>query len=156
MTFKHKFRSNISIKLFFFFLISIWCIGFILPIYYPQLYPALNLIYRNVCHQNSAKTIFVGKTHLLVCSRCTGIYLGSMISLFLLLFVSNFKLQTKFFFLASVPIILDVFSYSVGIYNYSLTIAFITGFVFGSAGIIYIWSGIEKLLTELNTRDNIE
>jgi uncharacterized membrane protein len=133
-------------------IIALWCIGFILPVFIPQLAPFLNLTYKNVCHQNVSKTIYSGKYHLLVCSRCTGIYLGLLFSSILIWLKPYKNFQLKYFIIASFPMIIDILFYSLGIYTYSKPMALFTGFVFGSAGFFYIWEGIEKLLNELYSK----
>ena len=47
---------------------------------------------------------------------------------------------------ASIPMLFDVVLYSIGIYNYTINTAFITGLFFGSVGIAYIYHGLQILL----------
>lgn len=42
--------------------------------------------------------------------------------------------------------LIDVFLYSIGVYNYSKIIAFGSGFVFGLVGIVYIYNGFQILI----------
>lgn len=146
---KSKYKT---IKIIFNFLLLAWCSGFILPVVFPQLTPILNLFYRNVCHQNLSKTIYTGNFHFLVCSRCTGIYLGLLASSFIIWFKQADNIPLKYLIISTIPIIIDILFLSFGIYNYSKPLALLTGFVFGSTGFFYIWDGIEKLLNELYSK----
>jgi len=47
---------------------------------------------------------------------------------------------------ASFPMLIDVFLYSIGAYNYSKIFAFITGVIFGLVGIVYIYNGFQILI----------
>ena len=140
-------------KLFFFLLISLWVSGifieFLIP-YFNNLsfsYPVLSRIYSTVCHQQVEKLIVFNNHNSLVCSRCTGIYIGGFISSFLMLFVSKLNIKNaKILLLASFPMLIDVLLYSIGIYSYSKYFALITGFLFGFVGIVYIYNGFQILI----------
>jgi len=135
------------------FAILLWILGifieFVIP-YFNQLsyaYPFLSRIYSTVCHQQVEKLIVFDNHSTLVCSRCSGIYIGGFISSFILLFVSKLKIKSgKFMIFASFPMLIDVFLYSIGAYNYSKIFAFITGVIFGLVGIVYIYNGFQILI----------
>ncbi len=135
------------------FAILFWIFGifieFIIP-YFNQLsfvYPFLSRIYSTVCHQQAEKLIVFDNHSTLVCARCSGIYIGGFISSFILLFVSKLKLKNgKLMLFASFPVLIDVFLYSIGVYNYSKIIAFGSGFIFGLVGIVYIYNGFQILI----------
>lgn len=147
-----------SLKLKFFLLIaiSLWLTGIFIEFlisYFHELsfaYPFSNRIYSTVCHQQVEKLIVFNGHTSLVCSRCSGIYFGGFISSLILLFVKQLKLKNgKYILLAAIPMLLDVLLYSVGIYTYSKFMALITGFLFGFAGIVYIYNGFQ-ILNEKN------
>lgn len=150
-----KFRFRILI----FSLLLIWFTGIFFQYFIKLddrllfLYPFINKSYSLVCHQHENKLISFGGIHSLVCARCTGIYAGllaaSLISLF---FHYKNPLRLKFFILLSLPMLADVIAYSSGIYNYSRTIAFMTGILFGSAGFSYFYGSIKELLAEIHSR----
>jgi hypothetical protein len=50
----------------------------------------------------------------------------------------------------------DIALYTLGFYYYNKSVAFSTGFIFGSFGFIYIWEGFENLLTLNKKREKIE
>jgi len=56
----------------------------------------------------------------------------------------------KYLFLSSIPVLVDVTFVQLGLTSYSKYSAFITGLIFGSVTFLYIWVGIQKLLTEKN------
>ena len=145
MSLKAKFVISFAILLWIFGIF----IEFLIP-YFNQLsfvYPFLSRIYSTVCHQQVEKLIVYDNHCTLVCSRCSGIYVGGFISSFILLFVSKLKLRSgKFMIFASFPMLIDVFLYSIGAYNYSKIFAFITGVIFGLVGIVYIYNGFQILI----------
>ena len=113
------------------------------------------MIYSHVCHQNPEKTISINGHSLLVCSRCAGIYIGSLVSALILLVVPFIKVNNiKYLIFASLPMFIDVILYSIGVYTYSKTIALFSGFLFGIAGIIYIYKGLQILLAEKREEEN--
>jgi len=137
-------------KTVIFILNSIWCLGILTSIILPVLYPLSKIFYSHVCHQNEAKTIYFLSKPLLVCARCSGIYMGCLISSFLLFIVVIKRLPIKYLFLSSIPVLVDVVFVQLGLISYSKYSAFITGLIFGSVTFLYIWVGIQKLLTEKN------
>jgi len=144
---------SLKVKFIISFAILFWIFGifieFVIP-YFNQLsfaYPFLSRIYSTVCHQQVEKLIVFDNHSTLVCSRCSGIYLGGLISSFILLFVSKLNLRSGIFMiLASFPMLINVFLYSIGTYNYSKIFAFITGVIFGLVGIVYIYNGFQILI----------
>ena len=143
-----------KLKFLFFVAVLIWVAGIFIEglIQYSDAlafaYPFVHKIYSTVCHQQAAKLIEYGNGyHTLVCARCTGIYSGGLLSASVLLFIPKLRIKTgKFILLAALPMVADVTLYSSGVYEYSKTIAFITGLLFGSVGIVYIYFGLQKLL----------
>lgn len=144
---------DLKIRITLFFLIIIWVFGVFIEFFIPlqnnlaYIFPFFEGIYSTVCHQQPAKLININGHQTLVCARCTGIYLGGLLSSFILLFISktNFK-NGKLMLVASLPMLIDVIFYSSNLYNYSVNIAFITGLFFGSIGIAYIYNGLQILL----------
>jgi uncharacterized membrane protein len=144
---------ELRFRIFLFLLITIWLLGVFIEFFIPfqnnliYLFPFLENIYSTVCHQQPVKLLDITGGHTLVCARCSGIYIGGFISAFILLFVSkvNFK-DGKLMIVASIPMAIDVLLYSSGVYNYSKTIALITGLLLGSIGIAYIYNGLQKLV----------
>lgn len=134
-----------------------WVAGTLIMLFLPYstvaaiIYPWLNLCYSFVCHQNPAKTMSFDGLHLLVCSRCFGIYAGALFSsaVSLLIPVTRRSFPFKYFYLALIPMLMDIALYSLHVYNYSKIIAFFTGLLLGSTGFFYILNGIEEFIAEI-------
>jgi len=143
------------LRLGIFFLLTVWCFGFSFESLFPGSslaavsYPILKHAYGEVCHQIPAKTFLIGGKKLLVCARCTGIYLGALtISLLSLFFFKKLKLEVKLLYVSITPILIDVIFSSFNIYKYSKIIAFGTGLFFGSIVFVYILATIENIFIE--------
>lgn len=143
--------KKILIRFVFSLALLFWIVGIISPCisnsFIQSSYPYQKLLYSNVCHQNTYKSFTCNNIPLLVCARCSGIYLGAFL-VSLLVLISNMKLnvKTKHLVLFSLPMLADVILLSLRFYNYNKMISAFTGFLFGSVVFIYILSGIENLL----------
>lgn len=139
-----------------FILLTVWCAGIFLEWFINfdshLLFglPFLQKTYSLVCHQERAKLLLFDHGGTLTCARCTGTYLGLLFSSLFFVFQNSWKKpHIKFLFLAATPMILDVILYSLNIYHYSKPIAFITGFLLGSVGFLYLYEGLNNLILEL-------
>ena len=105
----------------------------------------LNNAYSLVCHQTGSDLLHLANNHLLVCTRCAGLYFGALLFIILLI-AKPFKVKwgLKPFFFFSAPLIVDAIAIRMGIYNYSAAFTFVTGFVCGAIIIIYIINTIEN------------
>ena len=135
-----------------------WCAGFFSVVFIktgslpPVLFPFIKHGYSIVCHQQEAKCISFYGSHLLVCARCTGIYTGALLAVFLFIFIRNLPVINLKIALYSVSLVAaDVILYNLGLYNYSKTIAFITGLLPGSVLILYILNSFEKFFEDLKS-----
>jgi uncharacterized membrane protein len=122
--------------------------------YFPSLiylFPLAEHSYSIVCHQNGLKLIGEGTNHSLVCSRCAGIYFGLLTSSFVnLIFRIEIAPNNKVLFAVALPMLIDVILYNFGFYNYSKTIAFLTGLLLGSVGFLYLYSPLRTLFSNKN------
>ncbi len=136
----------------------IWIIGFLQPLLLTQNNSLTNYLlaktYSRVCHQESSKCILIGNESMLVCARCAGIYLGALITGLLFLFNRIPELKIKLLVIASIPLLLDVCLMFLGFYNYSQTIAFITGLAFGSIVYLFLLSEIENIFLNKSIKRN--
>lgn len=146
-------RKSLFLRIVIFLLILFWCAGFTFPVIFNNseyaiiFHPLLEKIYSSFCHQSNEKTFVIFGSSMLVCARCAGIYFGAFISAFLIIFIQiKFINNIKFLYAACIPMIFDIIFYSIGIYNYSKTFAFITGLIFGSIIIIFIYDALNKIL----------
>jgi len=139
--------KSLLIRVLFFLFISFWCIGFLLPTFYSIQNPVINFflknIYATVCHQENSKCIAIGSGQMFVCARCAGIYFGGLLAVVSILVFYIPFIRKKFLILSILPLLCDVFFTTVGIYNYSQTLSFATGFVFGTASFFVILYELE-------------
>lgn len=152
-------KLNLKYRLFIFFMLLLWCAGIFtawfvnLNNHLLTLLPFLHKTYSLVCHQEKAKLILIGAAETLTCARCTGIYLGLFfVSLVFLFYVPKVHLKIEYLFAAAAPMLVDVACSSLNIYQYTKPSAFITGFLLGSAGFLYLCNGLNNLITELKYR----
>ena len=146
-----------SIKIFLFLLLFIWTTGIlsasILSASNLHYIPLVKKIFAPVCHQQLYKTIIIEGNALMVCARCSGIYFGGLVSSFILFFLmKDFLPSIKVLFIAALPMLLDVILYSSGFYEYNKIISFLTGFLFGSAALFYIYVGLIDFFVELKLK----
>jgi uncharacterized membrane protein len=135
----------------------LWTAGIFLPIISfknPYLYILADQIYSTVCHQNSAKSFYCNENILFVCARCLGIYTGALIlSTYILFHKKMIKLKINYLIISGIPMLTDVVLVSIGFYQYSHLISFITGVLFGSTVFVYILSVFENSFLE-NSKGN--
>ncbi len=146
------FFNRKTFRIFVSALLLFWILGFaILPLFHSSsiivLFPFLKKIYSEFCHQIDYKTINLFGYKLLVCARCTGIYIGGFISSVYFIFrKTNIELNKKIFYTAALLMLTDVIFTTLGIYNYSKAIAFSTGLFFGSVVFVYILTLLDNFL----------
>lgn len=152
---------NKKYKIAFIILLLIWCLGFfsefLVRSFSNLLYaiPFLKENYSFVCHQEKGKLIACCGYESLVCSRCAGIYIGALIaSVFNLFRRERLEIGLKILVLSSIPMIIDVICYTTGLYKYSKTGAFLTGFLFGIVSFLYFYSAFIELINELREKRN--
>lgn len=137
----------------------VWITGIISPCLnlksLNSIYPFQKMLYSNICHQDVHKSFICHNIPFLVCTRCTGIYFGALISAVVILILNiKLKFKTKFLYLLSIPMLFDVLFYSIGIYPYNKFIAASTGILFGSSIFLYILSALEYLLFDKQKNNN--
>lgn len=88
----------------------------------------------------------------MVCARCSGIYLGALLSSLLsLVYFKQIEWNLTPLIILSVPMLADVLLVSLSVYPYSRIFSSITGILFGSIVFIYILSVIENTLYKSDT-----
>ena len=118
--------------------IAIWIAGFSMYSFLPQnnplqaFYPFLKMNYARVCHQTLDKSFEMNGSYFLVCSRCTGIYLGAFVGVLLLTFpiIKNLYSSYKYFFAFSLVLLIDVLVNNFIFTDYNKTTAFFSGYLF--------------------------
>jgi len=143
----------ILLKLFLFVSSVIWLTGIVSPCFdydiFKAVYPFQKQFYSVVCHQDINKSFSCSNIFFLVCARCSGIYLGTALTSFIVIFINRpLKIKTKLLVLFTLPLMADVLFTTINIYNYNKIISSITGLFFGSIVFLYILSAIENLLLQ--------
>ncbi len=148
---------SLKFRILLFLLLTLWLLGVfyewaLTKNNFPGIaYPIVKRTYSLVCHQDSNKLIEFHNHKTLVCSRCTGIYVGAFLISFILLFNVRVILPNLKFFITIILITLfDVLATTFGLYHYYKNIAFVTGLLLGSTGFLYFYFGLKQLIDELN------
>lgn len=144
-------------KLLIFIAITIWVLLiFVEPLsekFNELIYsiPFAQIMFSHVCHQNPDKLIEIGGYHTMVCSRCTGIYTGALLSSFIILILPAIKnFSTKYLVYSFIPVLVDVVLVNLGMYTYSKTSAFISGVILGSSVFYYFYKVISQQISGKN------
>jgi uncharacterized membrane protein len=139
--------SRILIYLFFLFPLLVWCLLIVSAPYLAlagviSLSNFLYYLFSVTCHQLPERSFFLFGYKLAVCSRCTGIYFGALISTLvypLLLKVDNIKTPGKWLLIYSlIPIGLDGGIQLITSYESNNLLRFITGAIFGGVLPLYL------------------
>lgn len=142
----------------------LWSAGLMLPVlvyFFPQteiLLPFLKMTYSHVCHQIPQKSFSFNGQTFLVCARCTGIYMGIFMTSAATLFFRQQKvypLNKLLLLIAGLPMLLDVFFSTFGVYTYNKIIACCTGIIFGSVVFAYILNVLFEIFFNDNNKDTI-
>lgn len=146
-------KSKIYFRFFIFLLISVWCVGFSFKsisgdsAFSLASSPILNLFYHNVCHQADHKLLIINGFPLLVCARCSGIYLGALLtSVFVLISFKNIKFSEAVLKFALVILTVDVIINNLVLNHYNKLSAFFTGLFFGVVCFLVVSNIIENHL----------
>lgn len=109
----------------------------------------LQNFYGQICHQIENRSFFIYEKPMLICSRCSGIFAGSLIFFFLLAISKKIlqllnKLNYKLILLTSLPLIVDWslnFIFNIESSNF---VRFLTGFSFSLLPVFLINSTISE------------
>lgn len=142
-------------RLLIFLIILLWCSGIFYEYFMPGskylmiAYPFVKKSYSLVCHQQPDKLIAAEGHHTLVCARCTGIYLGALLSsLASFFFLFRKKLKIKYLLYAALPMLADVLIHNLGLMPYNKNVVFGTGLLLGSAGFFYFYNGLKTIINK--------
>jgi uncharacterized membrane protein len=131
---------------------AIWIAGFSLFSFLPQdsrlhaFYPLMKTSYGRVCHQQPDKSFLINGSHFLVCSRCTGIYLGGFIALLFSFFsiTKYFRTTFRYFVIFSLLMFVDVLINNFILVEYNKTSAFFTGYLFSFFAVYFVIFEIKR------------
>ncbi len=149
-----EIKKYIIIKVVPFVLLIIWLIAIFSPLLEPisKSFSIISLLFMkmisSVCHQDHDKSVLLGK-HIYVCARCAGIYVGSFLCALILIFGVKINIKNlKLLSITSILLLADVLSVNLGLYDYSHTIAFCTGLLFGLIIYQYLVETIEYFISK--------
>ena len=116
------------------------------------LYHAFGLL----CHQLPERSFFILGNKFAVCSRCTGVYLGFVVTLALYPLLKSLRRTDlparKWLIAASLPLLLDFSVTFFGVWENTHTTRFLTGMLLGSVMVFYVMPGIIELSLRRWTR----
>jgi uncharacterized membrane protein len=87
---------------------------------------------------------------MLVCSRCAGIYIGSLAAGLSAMIFTIPEIKIKVLLVSSIPLAADVLFNVSGLYDYSRLIAFSTGMLLGITLYLFLMNEIENLFPNNN------
>ena len=101
------------------------------------------------CHQRPDRSFFFAGHKLAVCSRCTGLYAGFAVTLFLYPLIRSLRNNVTppriFLFLAAAPLAIDFSLTYFGIWENTHTSRLLTGALLGSVAVFYVMPGLVDL-----------
>lgn len=102
-----------------------------------------------LCHQRPDRSYFIDGHKLAVCSRCTGLYAGFVITLLLYPLIRSLRTTTtppaRWLLLAVVPMGIDFSLTFFGIWENTHTSRLLTGALLGSVAVFYVVPGLMDL-----------
>ncbi|HEX6729638.1 MAG TPA: DUF2085 domain-containing protein [Pyrinomonadaceae bacterium] len=102
-----------------------------------------------LCHQLPERSFFILGNKFAVCSRCTGLYLGFVVTLALYPLLKSLRRTDlparKWLIAASVPLLIDFSVTFLGVWENTHATRFLTGMLLGSVMVFYVMPGIVEL-----------
>jgi uncharacterized membrane protein len=115
------------------------------------------LIYRSfsaVCHQLPERSFELSGYPLAVCARCTGIYAGFLLGLFIYPLARRLDDETmpdrRWLLLAAAPMLIDFAGNAVGLFTNSFASRTITGLIAGAATAFYLLPGLVAVRSQFS------
>lgn len=149
-----------SIKhIYFLILIAVltWCLLIVGAPYLAHLNLVLPsgfiyLFFSKICHQNPERSFFIWGKQFAVCARCTGLYFGFLTGSLIFLIFKDFKNlvppRRYLFFIALIPITIDLSLTVLKIWQNTFLTRFVTGAILGSTVALFVIPGILKIREE--------
>ena len=113
-----------------------------------------NSIYRGfaaVCHQLPERSYFIAGHKLAVCSRCTGVYAGFVLTFLLYPLLRPLRAidwpPPVWLVLSVVPMAIDFSLTFLGIWENTHTSRLLTGLLLGGVSVFYVMPGVAELAT---------
>jgi uncharacterized membrane protein len=119
----------------------------------PRFSALLYAVFAPLCHQDPARCFSLAGYPVAVCGRCLGIDLGFVLGALVYPFIRGFSRPhppaVRSFFLASLPIVLDVAGNVSGLWSTPIGARFAVGLLWGSVLPAYFIAGVRELLGRL-------
>ncbi len=149
--------------LLFFFVIFIWFLLIFLAPFFASLggffeLPSqlIYLIFSPFCHQTADRSFFLFGHKLAVCTRCFGIYLGTLISALLyplMKKIDNTEFPKIYWLVpALLPLVIDGGTQLIGLRESTNLLRVITGFIAGYAAVFYLVPAYNKTVNSVVAR----
>ena len=110
------------------------------------------VIYRGfatICHQLPERSFFIDDHKLAVCSRCTGLYAGFLLTLLVYPFVRSLRRTTtpprKWLIVAALPLAIDFSLTFVGSWENTHASRLLTGLLLGGVAVFYVMPAVMDL-----------
>jgi len=111
------------------------------------------LFFSKICHQHPDRSFFIWDKQLAVCVRCSGLYFGFLIGTLLFPVFRSFKnfnpRRRYLFFIAVIPITIDLFLTIFRIWQNTFFSRFSTGLFLGTIVAFFVIPGICSLRREM-------
>jgi uncharacterized membrane protein len=102
-----------------------------------------------ICHQLPERSYFIAGHKFAVCSRCTGVYAGFMLTLLGYPLIRSLRSVSvparRWLFVSAVPLLIDFSLGFFGIWENTHSSRFITGFLVGSVVVFYVMPAVAEL-----------
>jgi len=119
--------------------------------------------FKTLCHQLPERSFFIAGHQLAVCARCTGLYGGFTLVLFLYPLLRSLHStdvpKVKWLFLAATPLAIDFSLTLFGLWENTHTSRLLTGMLLGGVTVFYVMPGILELAqraTRVSPQSTIE
>lgn len=102
-----------------------------------------------LCHQLPERSFFIAGEKFAVCSRCTGVYFGFVLTLAVYPLLKSLRRtdlpSRKWLIAAAIPLLIDFSLTFFGIWENTPQSRFLTGMLLGSVMVFYVMPGIVEL-----------
>jgi uncharacterized membrane protein len=109
-----------------------------------------------LCHQLPERSFFILDHKFAVCSRCTGLYSGFVVTLALYPLLKSLRRSDlpprKWLIAAAIPLLIDFSVTFFGLWENIPTTRFLTGLLLGSVTVFYVMPGIVELSLRRSSR----
>lgn len=117
--------------------------------HHDSLAGTLYLSFGLLCHQLPERSFFIAGQKFAVCSRCTGLYFGFVLTLAVYPLLKSLRRtdlpSRKWLIAAAIPLLIDFSLTFFGIWENTPESRFLTGMLLGSVMVFYVMPGIVEL-----------